>query len=338
MTWRHTGRLGRRALLGLVGALLGAPLGTLAVVGVAPAQTSNYPERVLTLVVPFPAGGSVDIIARILQTPLEKALGRTVVVDNKPGASGMIGTNIVAKAAPDGHSLLLVASTHTINPAFNSSMAYDTVRDLAPIVIAANNPFFFLVNPKVPTRTFSEFVALAKAEPGKLNYASPGATSQARLVMEVLSQRAGMKLQHVPYRGSGPIIPAMLAGDVELTLLSPLASIDRVREGSLRLIATGGLTRDPQFPDVPTVAESGFPGFEANQWFGLLTTAGTPPAIIERLNAEVNKILQLPETAAKLLHHGVSAGGGTPEQFAKLVAVEVRNYTEVVASAGIKAN
>jgi tripartite-type tricarboxylate transporter receptor subunit TctC len=285
--------------------------------------------------VPFPPGGSVDIIARIIQPSLERALGRPVVIDNRAGASGIIGTNVVAKATPDGYTLLIVASTHTINPALNTKLPYDTEHDLAPVALVAKNAFFFLVNPKVPAATISEFLTLAKAEPGKLNYASPGATSQARLVVEVLSQRAGIKLQHVPYRGSAQMITATLAGDVQLAVLSPLTSLSKIQDGSVRLIGTGGLARDPQFPDVPTVAESGLPGFEANQWFGLFTTAGTSKEVVKRLNIEVNKILQQPDTAAKLSKQGVVPGGGTVEEFSALVSTEIRGFIDAARLANI---
>ncbi len=310
--------------------------GVFVVFGVAGAQTGGYPDRPIQLIVPFPPGGGVDIIARIIQPSLEKVLGRPLVIDNRAGASGMIGTNVVAKATPDGYTLLMVASTHTINPALNAKLPYDTEHDLAPIALVAKNAFLFLVNPKVPAATISEFVALAKAEPGKLNYASPGATSQARLVVEVLSQRAGIKLQHIPYRGSASMITATLAGDVQLAVLSPLTSLSKIEDGSLRLIGTGGLARDRQFPHAPTVAESGFPGFEANQWFGLFTTAGTPKEVVERLNSEVSKILLHPDTVAKLGAQGVVPGGGTVEEFKALVSAEIRDFIEAARLANIK--
>ena len=304
----------------------------------APAIPSaqTYPTKTIRLIVPFPPGGLNDTAARLIQPYLEKALGQTVIVDNRPAASGIVGTDAVAKAAPDGHTLLMVASSHTVIPATNSKLPYDADRDFAAVAIVGKNPMLFVINAKVPAKTLPEFVALAKANPGKFNYATPGAASQSHLTTELFDQRAGIAMQHIPYRGGAPAIQSTVAGETQFVVISPLASLPHIQAGTLRAIAAGSLARDPQFSDLPTVAESGFPDFEAIQWVGLLTTAGTPRAIVERLNAEVNRAIRDPELIAKLAALGVSPAGGTPAEFQKLIATEIRNWTAVARAANIK--
>ena len=301
----------------------------------APAQ--DYPNRPIRLIVPFAAGGLNDVVARLVGPYLERALGQPVVIDNRPAAGGMVGTDAVAKAPPDGYSLLMVASSFAIIPATRAQMPYDAERDLAPIVLVAKNSLLFLVNPKVPATSLAEFVALAKAEPGKFNYASPGAATQTSLVIELFSRKAGIKLQHIPYRGGAPAMTAMVAGETQLTAISTLLSLPQLQAGALRAIATGSLTREPQLPDLPTVAEQGYPGFEAIQWIGLLTTAGTPPAIVERINAEVNRALRDPDLIAKFAQQGIAPAGGTAAEFARTIATDLRNWTEIARAANIKA-
>jgi tripartite-type tricarboxylate transporter receptor subunit TctC len=301
------------------------------------ASAQTFPNRTIRLIVPFPPGGLNDTAARLIQPYLEKSLGQPVIIDNRPAASGIVGTDAVAKAQPDGHTLLMVASSHTVVPATNPKLPYDADKDFAPVAMVGRNPFLFIVNAKVPAKTLGEFVALAKASPGKLNYATVGAASQSHLVTELFSQRAGIKLQHIPYRGGAPAILATVQGDTEFTVISPLASLPHVQSGALRAIAVGSLTRDPQLPDLPTVAESGFPGFEAIQWVGLLTTAGTPKEIVARLNAEVNRAIRDADMIAKLAAQGMSPAGGTPEDFHKVIVTEIRNWTETARAANIKA-
>lgn len=314
--------------------LLALAVFPLFVVGAVHAQT--YPTQTIRIIVPFPAGGLNDTTARLLQPYLEKALGQTVIVDNRPGASGAVGTDAVAKATPDGHTLVVVASSHTVAPATNPKLPYDTERDLASIALLARNPLLFVVNAKVPAKTLAEFIALAKENPGKFNYSSPGAASQTHLVTELLSGTAGIKMQHIPYRGGAPAMLAVVQGDAQLSVISPLAALPHMQAGTVRAIAAGSLARDKQFPDLPTVAESGYPGFEAIQWVGMLTAAGTPKPIIDRINAEVNRALREPDLITKLAAQGVSPAGGTPEAFQKLIATEIRNWTAAARAANIK--
>jgi tripartite-type tricarboxylate transporter receptor subunit TctC len=309
----------------------------MALADVAGAQTDTYPSRPVRLIVPFAAGGLNDVVARLVAPYLERALGQPFIIDNRPAASGIVGTDATAKATPDGYTLLMVASSFTVIPATHQKVPYDAQRDLAPIVMVAKNALLFLVNPKVPAKSLAEFVALAKADPGKFNYASPGAATQTHLVVELFSQRAGIKLQHIPYRGGAPAMTAMVAGDTQFTAISTLLSLPQIQSAALRAIASGSLARDPQLPDLPTVAEQGFPGFEAIQWIGLLTTAGTPTAIIERLNAEVNRALRDPDLIAKFAQQGISPAGGTPADFQRTIATDLRNWTETARAANIKA-
>jgi tripartite-type tricarboxylate transporter receptor subunit TctC len=325
----------RRRMLGCALATLLA-IGPFAVTG-ARAQADDYPTRPIRLIVPFAAGGLNDIVARLIGPHLEQSLGQPVIVDNRPAASGIVGTDAVAKAAPDGYSLLMVASSHTVLPATKAKLPYDAERDLAPIIMVARNSLMFVVHPKVEANSLSGFVAAAAFSPGKFNYASPGAASQTHLVIELLSRKAGIKLQHIPYRGGAPAVQAMLVGDTHFTAISTLLSLPHIRSGALRAIATGGLARDVQLPDLPTVAEQGFPGFEAIQWIGLLTTAGTPRPIVERINAAVSRALRDPELVARLAQQGLTPGGGTSADFGRTISIDIRNWTDTARAADIKA-
>jgi len=318
-------------------AILGALGAALVAASVVNASAQTYPNKPIRLIVPFAPGGLNDTTARLLQPHLEKALGQPVIVDNRPAASGIVGTDAVAKAPPDGHTLLMVASSHTVVPATNSKLPYDAERDFAPIAMVGKNPLLFVINAKVAARTLPEFVALAKANPGKLNYATPGAASQSHLVTELFDLKAGITIQHVPYRGGAPAIMSVVQGETQFAVISPLASLPHIQSGALRAIAAGSLTRDAQFPDLPTVAEAGYPDVEAIQWVGLLTTAGTPKDIVERLNAEVNRALRDPDMIAKLALQGVSPAGGAPAEFQKVIAGEIRRWTDIARSANIKA-
>jgi tripartite-type tricarboxylate transporter receptor subunit TctC len=302
----------------------------------AAANAQSYPTHPVRIIVPFAPGGLNDTAARLIQPYLEKALGQTVVVENRTGASGIVGTELVARAAPDGHTLLMVASSYTVLPATSSALSYDSERDLAPIALMGKNPLLFIVNAAVKAKTLGEFVAVAKANPGKLNYGTPGAASQTRFVAELWSARAGIKMQHIPYRGGAPAIQSLIAGQTEFSALSPLVSLPQIQAGSVRALAVSSLTRYPPLPDVPTVAESGFPGFEALQWVGLLTTAGTPAGVIERLNAEVNRALKDSNLIGKLAQEGMLPGGGTSAEFASLIATEIKNWKETARAADIK--
>ena len=299
------------------------------------ASAQTYPDRNIRLIVPFPAGGLNDTVARMLSPHLEKALGKTIIIENRPAAAGIVGTDAVVRADPDGYSLLMVASTHTVTPAVNAKLPYNTENDLASVALVSRNPLLFVVNGKIPAKTLSEFVALAKAEPGKINYATVGQGSQSHLITELFAQKAGIKMQHIPYRGGAPAVMATVQGDTQFAVLSPQVSLPQIEAGALRAVAAGSLTRDPQFASLPTLAESGYPGFEAIQWVGLLTTKGTPRPVIDRLNKEVNAALKNPELIAALAQQGMAPAGGSPEDFQKLISTEIKQWTEVAKAANI---
>jgi tripartite-type tricarboxylate transporter receptor subunit TctC len=302
----------------------------------AVARAEPYPNHVIKLIVPFPAGGSNDVAARIIAPHLEHALGQTIIVDNRPAAGGIVGSDAVAKAPPDGHTLLLVASSYTVTPALNAKLPYDSERDFAPISLIDTNAMVFFVNPKVPATDLTQFIALAKQNPGKFNYSSPGAGSQTHLLIELLSRRAGISMQHLPYKGGAPAMMAIITGEAEFTLLAPNVIFPHIKAGTIRPIATGGATRHPQLPDVQTTAEAGFPEVRAMQWVGMFTTAGTPSAIVDRLNAELNRILRLPDVAEKFAAQGVTPTGSTGAEFRALITSEIRQWADTVRAANIK--
>jgi tripartite-type tricarboxylate transporter receptor subunit TctC len=313
-----------------------APLVAALVLICADAVHAQSSSGIIRIIVPFAPGGINDTAARLLQPYLEKAMGQNVIVDNRPGASGIVGTDAVARAAPDGRTLVMVASSFTVLPATSARLPYDSLRDLAPVALVGQNPLLFVVNPKVAASTLTEFVALARSQPGRLNYATPGAASQTHLVTELFSQRAGIRMEQIPYRGGTPAVQAVVAGDAEFTVLSPLVSLPQIAAGNLKVLAVGGRARDPQLPNVPTVAEQGFADFEATQWIGLLAPAATPRETIARLNAEVEKALRDPDLIAKLAQQGMAPGGGAPSAFGARIAKEVADWQAVARSAGIK--
>ena len=301
-----------------------------------PGAAQNYPDRPIRMIIPLPPGGVVDIMARLLQPHLEKALGQSIIVDNRPGASGIIGANAVATAPPDGYTLLLVPTTFTISAALHPKLPFDPRSAFQPIALIGRNSLLLLVNPKLPAKNLQEFVALAKADPGKMNYATPGASSQAHLLIELWSSQAGIKLQQVPYRGGAPAIMATVAGETQLTLMSSTIALPQIESKTLRPLATGGPAREAQLPDVPTTAEAGFPNFKALQWVGLLTTAGTPKEIVDRLNTEVNRALNDKGLQAKLAEQGMSKVGGSPEDFRSLIEAEIAQWRDVARAAHIE--
>lgn len=298
--------------------------------------TQAYPDRPIRVIIPLPPGGVVDIVARILQPHLEEALGQPIVIENRSGASGIIGAGVVATAEPDGHTLLLVPTTFTINPAVHATLPFDPVRSFEPIAIVARNSLIVLINPQLKANTLKEFVELAKARPGKMNYATPGASSQAQLLIELWSSQAGIQMQHVPYRGGVPAIMATVTGETDLTLIASGASLPQIQAKRLRPLATGGPTREAQLPDVPTTAEAGFPDFKAVQWVGLLATGGTPKPIVDRLNAEVQRALQLDNVKASLEKQGMTGVGGPASDFRVLITAEIEQWTAVARKANIK--
>jgi tripartite-type tricarboxylate transporter receptor subunit TctC len=309
-----------------------AVMGALSIVSTAQAQP--YPNRVIRIVVPFPPGGLNDNVARIIQPFLQEELGQPVIIENRSGASGIVGTDFVAKAAPDGYTVAVVASSHTVTPATGVKLPYDTVRDLAAVGLLVRDPFLFIVGDQVPAKTLTEFVALAKSQPGKLNYSTPGTASQSHFVTELFDERAGIKMTEIPYRGGAPAMLALISGEAQFAVLSTQLSAPQIAGGKVRPLASGGRVRDTHFPDVPTLAEAGFPGLEALQWVGMLAPVKTPKDIIARLNAALAKTLARPDVISRFTAQGVTAASSSPEEFQTLIETEVKQWLEVSQNSG----
>jgi tripartite-type tricarboxylate transporter receptor subunit TctC len=297
-----------------------------------------YPAKPIRLVVPFPPGGSTDIVARIVAQKLSDRLGQQVVVENRGGAGGTIGAEAVAKAPPDGYTLVVgTTSTHAVAPSVYGKIGYDPVKDFAPISLVAVTPYLLVVNPSVNVKSLQEFVGYVKARPGKLNYASAGTGSTTHLAMEMLKSAAGLYIVHIPYNGNGPAGTAVIAGQVEILFGSLPAVLPHAKSGRVRPLAVGTPKRSPSLPDVPTVAESGFPGFDASLWLAIMAPAGTSAPIVDRLQKEIVAVIASPDTADALNKAGAEPITSTPAELAAMVKDGVDKYARVVKQAGVKA-
>jgi tripartite-type tricarboxylate transporter receptor subunit TctC len=309
----------------------------LAAIGPSQALAQAYPTKPVRLVVPFPPGGSTDIVARIVAQRLGERIGQPLVVENRGGAGGTIGTEAVAKAAADGYVLGFAStSTHAVAPAVYAKLGYDPVKDFAPISLVAVTPYLLVVNPKVEVKSLKEFVAYVKPRPGKFNYASAGTGSTTHLAMEMLKSAAGLFILHIPYNGNGPAGTAVIAGDVEFLFGSLPAVLPHAKSGRVRALAVGTPKRSPALPDVPTVAESGFPGFDASLWLAIMAPAGTPAAVVNRLNKEIVAVVRSPDAADALNKAGAEPTTSTPAELANMVKDGVRKYAAAVKRAGVK--
>jgi tripartite-type tricarboxylate transporter receptor subunit TctC len=295
------------------------------------------PTRPVKLVVPFAPGGQPDVVARSLAEPLSKALGQPVIVENRPGAGGNIAAEAVAKSAPDGLTLLFGTNGPlVVSPALYKDLPYDPAKDLAPITLVGTSPNLVAVNPALGVATLAELVARAKAEPGKLNYASVGKGSISQLSMELLNGAAGIKTVHIPYNGGAPAVTALIAGDVQILSLNPTALIPQVEAGKLRVLAQTTARRSPLIPGVPTVAESGYPGFDAGVWMAVMAPARTPPEALQRLHAELARIIRSPELKASLWdRQWIDPVGSTPAELAEVLRRERELWARAVRAAGI---
>src|SRR5713101_8206380 len=289
----------------------------------AAAALAQYPAKPIRLIVPFAAGGGNDSVARLVGKRLSDSLGQPLVVDNRPGAGGVLGADLAAKAAPDGYTLFLGGvGSHAINPNLSDSLPYDPITDFAPVALLAQAPLVLVVHPSVPAESFKAFVALARSRPGQLNYASNGNGSSSHLAAVMFDSMAGVDMVHVPYKGLSPALTDLLSGRVQLMFSSVVAILPHIRAEKLRGLAVTGSRRLPSMPDLPTIAESGLPDYEASSWYGVLAPAGTPKEIIARLNAETVKALDRPGVKSSLLAEGAEPIGGTPEQFAAHIKSE----------------
>jgi len=311
-------------------------LGALAAVPFAAAQ-GTYPTKPVRIVVPFPAGGTTDILARAAAQRLTETLGQSVVVDNRPGAGGNIGAELVAKAPPDGHTLLMgTVGTHAINASLYAKMPYDHIRDFAPIILVAGVPNVLVVHPSVPVNSVQELIAYAKANPGKLNFASSGSGTSIHLSAELFKTMAGVHMAHVPYKGSAPAVTDLLGGQVQLMFDNLPSALPHIKAGKLKALAVTSATRAPALPDVPTIAESGLVGFDATSWFGLLAPAGTPQPIIARVNGDVAKWLATAEAKEKMAGLGANSAGQSTDEFVRHIAAETSKWAKVVKDSGAK--
>jgi tripartite-type tricarboxylate transporter receptor subunit TctC len=302
------------------------------------ASAQAYPAKPIRLMVPFPPGGSTDIVARIVAQRLSAQLGQPLVVENRSGAGGTIGTAVVAKAAPDGYSLVVgTTSTHVVAPSVYAKLEYDPVKDFAPVGLMAVTPYLLVVHPAVQAKSVEELVDLMRAQPGRLNFASAGIGSTTHLAMEMLKFASGTFALHIPYNGNGPAGAAVIAGQVEILFGSLPAVLPHAKSGRVRALAVGTLKRSPSLPEVPTVAESGYPGFDASLWLAIMAPAGTPAPVIQRLNQEVVAAVSAPETRDLLDKNGAEVLTSTPAELAAMIRDGVAKYAKIVKLAGVTA-
>ena len=301
------------------------------------AFAQSYPSKPIRLIVPFAAGGGNDNIARLVGKRLNESLGQPLVIDNRPGAGGVVGAELAAKSPPDGYTLFLGGvGSHAVNPNLIEKLPYDPIRDFSPVILLARAPLILVVHPSVPARTFAEFVAYARKNPGKLNFASNGNGSSAQLAAVMFDSMAGAEMVHVPYKGLAPALTDLLSGQVQVMFSSPVAILPHIKAGKLRALAVTGEKRIASLPEAPTVAESGFPGYEASSWYGILAPAGTSREIVARLNAEFLKALEQPDVRNSLIADGAEPVGDTPEQFAAYIRSEKERMGKLIRDARIR--
>ena len=312
--------------------------GLLALACAAAACAQGYPAKPVRIIVPIAPGGGQDFVARIVGQKLTAAFGQQFVIDNRPGAGGIIGTQLAVKSPPDGYTLVLVAASYTAQPSLYPKLPYDAVKDLAPITQLGGAPYMLVINPTVPAKTVKEFVALAKSSRGKLTYGSSGGGEMSNLSMELLKTLASFDAVHVPYKGAAPALAAAISGEVDAFFPSITSGLPHVRSGKARLLAVTTAKRAALLPEVPTIAESGYPGYDVSGWYGLLAPAGTPTEIVNRLQQEVAKILDLPDVRELQAANGrtPSPGGNTPQAFAANVQAEITRWAKVIKRAGIR--
>jgi tripartite-type tricarboxylate transporter receptor subunit TctC len=308
----------------------------------APAQAQTWPSKPVRIVVPFPPGGTTDIVARSIGVELQRMWQHAVVIENRPGAGGNIGADVVAKAAPDGYTLLMgTVGTHAINKALfdqsGAKMPFDPVKDFVPITLAAGVPNVMVINPKLPVNTVAEFIAYAKARPGQLNMASSGNGTSIHLSGELFKTVTGVYMVHFPYRGSAPAVTDLIAGNMNVMFDNLPSALPHIKSGRLKALAVTSRTRSPALPNVPTIEEAaGLKGFDASSWFGLFAPAGTPRTIVDKIQADVAKALALPEVRERFLAQGADPGGNTPDQFAAFIRAETDKWTRVVKFSNAK--
>ena len=312
-----------------------AGLALAALCGAATAQ--NYPAKTVRMVVGYPPGGPTDLIARIVSQKLSESWGQQVIVDNRPGASGMIGAELTVRAAPDGYTLLMVPVTYAVTPSLYPKMTYDAAKDLAPVAQVAAAPFILVVHPTLPVKTVKDLIALARSRPAQLNYASASTGGMPHLAGELFNTMTGVKMIHIPYKGAAPATTDLLAGQVQLMFNNMLSAMPQVKNGRLRAIAVTSTKRSAAVPELPAIAET-VPGYEASGWYAALGPAAMPRELIAKINNDMNRVMKMPDVAQRLAGDGVEAVGTTPEQFGSYLRQEIAKWGKVVQVSGAKAD
>lgn len=300
-------------------------------------QAQNYPTKPVRIIVPFAPGGGSDFIARAISPPLMKSMGQQFIVDNRPGAGSTLGSEIALKSPADGHTLLLISGSYTTSPSLYKNLKYDPLNDMTPVVQTENGPYVVSVHPSLPAKTVKQLVAIAKSRPGQLNYASTGNGGITHLASELFAMRTGIKITHIPYKGTGPGVIDTLAGNTQMMVAAVSAVIGHFKTGRLRGLAVSSPKRLAALPDMPTVMEAGYK-YQVNNWHGVIAPKGTPKAVIDKLNSEINKAVKNPEFAKRIAQDGLEPAGGTPEAFGQLLKREVVEWAEVVKAANVVAN
>jgi len=320
-------------------AAVGCCIAWLALAGISPDVLAQgaYPSKSVKIVVPYPPGGTNDSVARLLAQRLGERMGQPFIVENKPGASGNLGAELVARSPADGYTLVLVTMGHTIHPSLYKNLRYDIRTDLAPITELTSGPALLMVNPALGINSVKDLIARAKARPGELNFTSAGNGSSTHLATEYFDSQAGIKMTHIPFNGSAPAMMDVIAGNSQVVMDMMYSAMPQVKGGKLKAIAQTGAKRSPALPDVPTVAEAGLPGFEVTVWNGLMAPAGTPKDVIARLNTEIRHELDSADFKERLAAQGYEPAGNTPEQFGKLIAADIERWSKVVKTSGAKA-
>ena len=311
-------------------------LATAGAVSPLAAQATDWPTRPVHIVVPFPAGGGADFVARLIGERLTALWGQPVIIENRPGASTMIASEAVARAAPNGYTLLLAVSNHTSNPALFSRIPYDTEKEFTPITMIGSAPMVLVVKPSLPAQSLKELLALMRAQPGKLSYGSAGNGSVGHLAGELLKQMAGLDMLHVSYKGTAPAEVDLMSGTIDLMFTGLVTAAPQIKAGRMRGIAVGSTKRSAVLPGLPTLDEAGVGGFESSIWYGLLGPAGMPEVLLTKIHRDVAGVLQQPDVSAKLLSQGIETAGSSPDQFRSQIATEIKRFSDLVKGAGIK--
>ena len=300
------------------------------------AGSQTYPAKAVRMLVPFPPGGGTDYTARLIGQKLSEMWGQPVVIENRPGASTTIASEMVARAAPDGYTLIMGSTNHTINPSLYVKLPYDTIKDFAPITVAVTASYVLSVHPSLPARSVKELIALARAHKGEINYSSSGSSGPQHIAGELFKLMANVDMTHVPYKGGGPAVVALLGGHVQVMFATPVSALPHVKTGKLRALGVTSLKRSDAIPQVPTIAEAALPGYEAVTWWGLLGPARLPREIVNKIHGDVVKVLQTSDTQDKLAREGVNPAGTTPEQFAAMIQQDIGKMAKIVKAANMK--